>query len=419
MKRESSEVVANKGMVAAIMMVALLMASFDGTSLAAVLPAVVDSIGGSELYAWPTAAYLVTCSVAILLCGGLSGIFGARRVFCSGIMVFALASVGCAASQTMETLISFRLISGLGGGLMEAGVFVLCADLFPPRERGKMMGTITTMYSAGSMLGPLAGALLAGLAGWQSIFWVKLPFCAAAIAMALLWIRPDDQLPLTRSAFKVVERTTLANRRVRACITQAFLVQIALFGMMVFVPRYAEKALGIGIEMSALLTVPPVIALMLGSVIAGRMFARTGKMRVPQLVSLAVGAAFALAATGLMAVRMGSAALVGTTAMGACIGMSLPLQNIAAQTAVLGAESGRATSVVMFFRSLGGATGSTICGVILGGIAIQYSYLPVGVLFAFGLAVAAFTALAFPLALGYPKGMPTESQSSPDAVNAD
>ena len=118
---------------------------------------------------------LLTCTIATLLCGGIAARVGHKKMFMLGILVFAGASLGCALSNSIEALTAMRAVQGVGGGFVESGVFITVAELFEPRERGKYMGAISSMYGLASVAGPLVGGLIADTVGWQWIFLVNLP----------------------------------------------------------------------------------------------------------------------------------------------------------------------------------------------------------------------------------------------------
>lgn len=120
----------------ACLMLALFVAALDSTVVATAMPTVAAALGGEALYAWPMTAYLVASTVSTLLCGGLAFSFGLRRVYVVGLALFAASSALCAAAPTIEALAALRLIQGIGGGVLEAGVFIAAAMMLAPRDRG-------------------------------------------------------------------------------------------------------------------------------------------------------------------------------------------------------------------------------------------------------------------------------------------
>ena len=128
------------------LMLALFVAALDSTVVATAMPTVAAALGGEAHYAWPMTAYLVASTVSTLLCGGLAFSFGLRRVYVAGLALFAVSSALCAAAPTIEVLAAFRLLQGIGGGVLEAGVFIAAAMMLAPRDRGPYLGAASAMY---------------------------------------------------------------------------------------------------------------------------------------------------------------------------------------------------------------------------------------------------------------------------------
>ena len=126
------------GLMMAGLMLALFIAALDSTVVATALPTISAALGGAAHYAWPMTAYLASSTVSTLLCGGLAFHFGLKRTYAFGLALFAAASALCAVAPTIEALAAFRLLQGIGGGLLEAGVFIAAAMMLPPRDRGSL-----------------------------------------------------------------------------------------------------------------------------------------------------------------------------------------------------------------------------------------------------------------------------------------
>ena len=105
----------------------LFMAALDATIVSTAMPKIAAGLGSFDHYTWPFTSYLLTCTLATLLCGACATRFGHKRVFACGISVFAVASAGCALSNSLDALTAWRAVQGVGGGLVEAGVFIAMA----------------------------------------------------------------------------------------------------------------------------------------------------------------------------------------------------------------------------------------------------------------------------------------------------
>lgn len=398
------------------LMLALFVAALDSTVVATAMPAIAAGLGSSAGYAWPLTAYLLTCTVTALLAGGLVAKFGHRRMYVAGIGLFAAASVGCAASPSIGLLALWRGVEGIGGGILEAGVFIAAADLFEPRERGAYLGAASAMYGLASIAGPLLGGAIVQVASWHWIFLVNVPVGAVALVLvarhlpAGLGCRPGrfDALgaaaaavavtPLTLAfalsgtafalgsapfvalialsvaagaALVAVERRregavvpvrVMANRTVLAGLASGFAVQFALMAVVTFLPGFAQGELGLGDAQAGMALVPMTLALMAGSNAAGALFRAHGRLRANSLSGFAVIAAGAAG----VAVAAQSGALVAleacVAALGLGVGIGMPTANLAAQLGSSPADMGRATSLAMFFRGFGGTVSSAVVG---------------------------------------------------------
>lgn len=408
------------GAVLAGLALSLFMAALDATIVSTAMPKIAGDLGSFDHYTWPFTAYLLTCTLATLLCGACAARFGHKRVFACGITVFAAASTCCALSTSLDALALWRAVQGAGGGLVEAGVFIAMAELFEPRVRGKYMGILSSMYGLASIAGPLAGGLIADLASWHWIFLVNLPLSIVALVLVVRYL-PGKQahvthafdLPGAATATAVVVPLTLAfsltgnafswwsapffgllalavamivalvlveRRRehaivpvsffalpqVNGAIVLGFCAQFALLVGVMFVPRFVQEGLGLSSTASALATIPMTLALVVGSASAGRLFGANGKMRAISRVGFVVLGAGALLlclvtrSTGMVQLACSSAVL------GFGIGANMPITNIAAQTAVAPRDMGKATSLSLFFRGFGGTVGSAACGAVAG-----------------------------------------------------
>lgn len=166
------------------LMLALFVAALDSTVVATAMPAVAAALGGEAHYAWPMTAYLVASTVSTLLCGGLAFSFGLRRVYVAGLALFAASSVLCALAPTIEALAAFRLLQGVGGGVLEAGVFIAAAMMLAPRDRGPYLGAASAMYGIASVVGPVIGGAVAQGLSWHVIFVVNLPISIVALFLS-------------------------------------------------------------------------------------------------------------------------------------------------------------------------------------------------------------------------------------------
>lgn len=436
--------------VRAGLMLALFAAALDATVVSTAMPAVAESLGGAARYSWPLTSYLLTCTVTTLLAGGLVGAFGHRRMYAAGIVLFAVSSVLCALAPSMEALALWRAVEGIGGGILESGVFIAAADLFEPRERGAYLGMASAMYGLASIVGPVLGGVVAQALSWHWIFIINVPVGVAALVLAvrclperlggkrvpfdiagalvatacvvpltLAFSLAGDVYPLGSMPFFALIGISLACMVALAVVERAreqavvpmrilgrpvavagfvagFAVQYALYAGVVFLPRFAQDALGLSGAMPGFMLVPMTLALMVGSNTAGALFRAHGRLRQNSLSGFVVIIAASIVAALCFSAGFGAVAVACTVAvMGFGIGLAMPTSNLAAQIGAEPRDMGRATSLSMFFRGFGGTVSSAVCG-MLASSGYVGAALPVYAVAAFVAVVGAAASLVHP-----------------------
>src|SRR5918992_3909572 len=169
---------------------AQLMIVLDGTIVNVALPAIQDSLGFSDAgLAWVVNAYLLTFGGFLLLGGRLGDLFGHRRLFLAGIVLFTIASLACGLAGSQEFLIAARAVQGIGGAVVSAVALSLMMTLFTePADRAKAMGIFGFVASGGGSIGVLLGGILTDVLNWHWIFLVNFPVGVAVAALTLLVI---------------------------------------------------------------------------------------------------------------------------------------------------------------------------------------------------------------------------------------
>ena len=174
--------------VAGVMLVIFLFA-IDATIVSTAMPTIVAKLGGLELYSWVFSIYMLTSALTTPVFGKLSDLYSRRRLMLIGIGVFVAGSALCGAAQSMEALIWFRAVQGLGGGAIYALSFIVVGILFPAEQRAKVQGVISGIWGVASVLGPLAGGIIAENWSWRWAFFVNLPVAAVAIALIVVGLK--------------------------------------------------------------------------------------------------------------------------------------------------------------------------------------------------------------------------------------
>lgn len=401
------------------LMLALLIAALDSTVVATAMPVISASLGGAEHYAWPMTAYLLSSTVSMLLCGGIACSFGLKRVYAVGLVVFAASSALCAGAPTIEALAACRFLQGIGGGVLEAGVFIAAAMMVPPRDRGPYLGAASAMYGVANVVGPILGGAVAQGLFWHMIFLVNVPVAVVASVLTTRFLPEKsatggvfgfDVLGSVAAAACVVSLTgafslvknpsSIASPMFVAlvvlCVASAcalvrieggkdvpvvpmglfrqsgvvagflsgFCIQFALMACVTYLPRVLQEMFGMSAASSGAALIPMTLLLVVGSNVSGAVFRATGRLRAiagaSSLIISGASVAFVIASSMLLPLSIVALSAV----MGLGVGVGMPVSNLAAQTASEKKDAGRATSMAMFFRGLGGTVSTAVCGML-------------------------------------------------------
>ena len=362
---------------------------------------------------------MVASAVAIPIVGRLSDLYGRRIFFLLGITIFMIGSIPTGLSQTMSQLIGFRAIQGLGGGIIMTTSLAAIADLFPPQDRGKFQGLIALVYGMASVLGPTLGGFITDNLSWNWIFLFNVP---AGIPVLLLIARTFPQntpevtqrnldypgmmtlvcaiisilLPLSwagvqyewgspqtigflafglvmavafvvvesRSASPIMPLDVYRNRAMVVSVVVMFLSGLALYGSVMFVPLFFQGVLGASATSSGSFLTPMMLAVVFGAILSGILLRRTGRYRRQALFSTG------LMTTGMLLLsaieRTSFAGAVGSiVVMGLGLGGTLPIFAVAVQNSVPTKFRGFATSMLLFYRLVGGMMGLAVLGAVL------------------------------------------------------
>jgi EmrB/QacA subfamily drug resistance transporter len=404
------------------LMLAMFLASLDQTIVATSLSTMAEDLNGWQLMSWVVSAYLVASTVTTPIYGRLSDLYGRRPILSLGIALFLGASVLCALSQTMPQLIGARVLQGIGGGGLRSVAQAAIADVIPPRERGRYQGYFSSTMAISNVLGPVLGGFFAQYLTWHWIFWINLPFGAAAlflchrnlrrlpkprrkpiidwlgaalivaattpilIAMgnaeaAASWATPKVLVPLAvgvvfvaglvaweREARSPILPLRLFSDRIFAIgnvIT--FSMSMVMIAMIILVPLDFELAAGMAPNEAGIRLIPMTGGTVLGSFIAGQLISHTGHYRIfPILGAGAMGLlCAAIAVFGLGRWWVSDTLL--TALLGLSFGFQLPSVVVPVQNALELADAGIGLSVLMFFRLIGGAFGVALLTALLVG----------------------------------------------------
>lgn len=157
---------------------------FMASSINVALPSISDELSMSAvLLSWVATSYLLAAAIFLLPFGRLADIHGRKKVFLYGMWVFGAASIMCALAPSSTLLIGFRFVQGFGSAMMFGTSIAILTSVYPPKDRGKVLGLSTAVVYVGLSSGPFLGGILTEFLGWRSLFVVPIPLCAA-----ILWV---------------------------------------------------------------------------------------------------------------------------------------------------------------------------------------------------------------------------------------
>ena len=172
----------------------LFTAAMDQTVVGTSMPRIIADLGGFGLFSWVGTGFMMASTATVPVIGKLSDIYGRKPFYMAGILVLLIGSALSGFSQNVEQLIAFRVIQGLGAGMIMGIAFAIVADVFTPAERGRWSGLMSGVFASASVLGPLIGGTLTDHASWRWVFYVNIPMGGVALAVLMMGmpnIRPN------------------------------------------------------------------------------------------------------------------------------------------------------------------------------------------------------------------------------------
>jgi EmrB/QacA subfamily drug resistance transporter len=172
------------------------MATLDGSIVNIALPVISQELNATiSSVQWVVTSYLLTIAILLLIWGKISDLYGKKKIFTSGFILFSIGSALCGISNSLEMLVFARIFQAFGASAMMALSQGIITATFPANERGKALGITGTMVAIGSLVGPSLGGALVHLAGWESIFWVNIPIGIIGSILAIVIIPEIHEAP--------------------------------------------------------------------------------------------------------------------------------------------------------------------------------------------------------------------------------
>lgn len=183
----------NVGIVVAGLLLGILMASMDNTIVATAMGTIVGELGGLDKFVWVTSAYMVAEMAGMPIFGKLSDMYGRKKFFIFGILMFMLGSILCGTADSIVQLSIYRAVQGIGGGALVPIAFTIMFDAVPAESRGKLGGLFGAVFGLSSIFGPLLGAYITDYIKWEWIFYINLPLGLIAFVMIAFFYKESVQ----------------------------------------------------------------------------------------------------------------------------------------------------------------------------------------------------------------------------------
>ena len=407
-----------KVVVIIALMLGMALAALDTTIVGTAMPSIVGKLGGFSLYSWVFSAYLLTSTTTVPIYGKLADLYGRKPLFLIGTTLFLLGSVASGLSQSMEQLIVFRAIQGLGAGAVVPIVLTIIGDIFDLSERARVQGFFSGVWGIASVVGPAMGGLIVDHFSWRWVFYINVPFgvlsalllvlvfkervertkptldyagtlaltaSIVALLFALLqggsswaWIS-FQSIGLfatfvvllafflwleTRATEPILPLTLFQNRIISVASVGGLILGVTMFGVTTYVPLFVQGVKGGSATDAGIVLTPLLFSWPVAAVLAGRLVLNWGYRRVG-----VIGAALTTLGAGmLLFFRQDTSMFFIVVAMvmtGTGLGLDSTAFILAVQNAVPWKLRGVATASTQFVRTIGGTLGVAFMGTIL------------------------------------------------------
>jgi EmrB/QacA subfamily drug resistance transporter len=390
------------------LVIGVFLAALESTVVATAMPSVIESLGGAQLYSLPFAVYLLSSTISGPLWGRLSDLYGRKAFYLSSVAVFVLGSVLCGAANNMEFLIVSRLVQGIGAGGVLPLTLTMIATLYPGAARVKVQGFISAAWGVSGLLGPLLGGVIADQLSWRWAFFLCLPFAVVAFVLHVLYYRDSTErragrvdwtgaglfglgtglviwaleggdlryalaaLPVlagfvwvqTHAANPILPVRAFTSSLVRLGLLGNFAAGMAYFGLVAYLPLYAQRVSGSGATAAGAVLTPMIVAWTVSATLSARLLPRLGARRLTLLGATLIVAGFAAFRLTL------EQPLWVTSVIGALVGLGMGFTMltllVSVQSAVPQSDLGIVTSSILFARTVAGSVGSAAMGALIG-----------------------------------------------------
>jgi EmrB/QacA subfamily drug resistance transporter len=397
---------------------ALFMIMLDNTVVNVALPSIQRDLGASiSGLEWTVNGYTLSFAVLLATGGRLGDIFGRRRMFMLGVIIFALSSATAGLAQNSTDLVISRVVQGVGAALMMPATLSIVTHAFPPHERGKAMGTWAGVSGLALAIGPVVGGLLTEHVSWRAIFYLNIPVAVGAVLAALFAVRESRDTTVGRevdylgvvtltggltalilalvegnswgwgsteivallvaaaaglAAFVAIELRVkvpmvefhfFSDRNFLGAVVVALIISFAMLGVFFFLALYMQDILLYSPLEAGVRFLPSTLMIVALAPVAGRMADRFGP-RWLIVAGLLVLTASLYSFTRIAVDSTYLDLLPGFMLLGIGIAMTMSPMTTAAMNAVAVEKAGIASGVLSMFRMVGGSLGVAVTGAI-------------------------------------------------------
>ncbi len=406
-------------------MLAMFVSAVEATIVSTAMPSIAAELGGFSKYSWVFSAYLLMSTVTVLLYGKLSDIFGRKRIFAVGMLLFLLGSLLCGLATSMDELIFYRFVQGLGAGAVMPIATTIVGDIYTREERAKIQGYLSSVWGISAVTGPAIGGVLVVTIGWEYVFWVNIPlgilsllgvllflkepvnkqkpvidYKGAVLLMVALstmlyllveggvafdWLSVQSLILLLASSvflvlFVLVERKAVdpimpfeiwRNKTILYANLVSLATGVILIGISSYLPTYVTGVMEQPAAIAGFTLTAMSIGWPLASFFSGRLLLEIGYFKTS-----ITGGAFLVLGTLLFVLMQPSFGPLWAALSSFCVGVGMGLTStafiVSIQAAVSYEQRGSATASNMFMRNLGSTIGVALLGSILNSSLLRF-----------------------------------------------
>lgn len=400
------------------LMIAMMLAMLDNMIVGTAMPTIVGDLGGLEHLSWVVTGYTLATAASTPVWGKIGDMYGRKGAFLGSIVIFLIGSALSGMAQGMGELIAFRAVQGLGAGGLMVGVMAIIGDLIPPRERGKYQGMMAGVMALAMIGGPLVGGTITDNWGWRWTFYINLPLGAVALALvsavlhlpkkrskagidylgvvlltvgitAIVLVTTWGGTEYAWTSARIMELTALGvvslvgfvfwqtkaaepvlplhifrNLNFTLMSVIGFVTGFVMFGATLFLPLYQQAVQGASATNSGLLLLPMLGAMLVTSMVAGRVTTGSGRYKVFPVTGgvLMIIGLYLMSTMDTDTTRLTSGIYMAV--VGAGMGCLMQVTMLVAQNSVEMKDMGVASSSATLFRTLGSSFGVAVMGAL-------------------------------------------------------